>query len=258
MPLDIERILVTPVLHDTYGRSWNENSAKKVLSPNLIPDRHGIPTNLEAMKEYISKKDEVSELIGIFRDGFSEDDLTLGELWELASTIYRLPLYLSLRARSQASETNLSPALVDASRATAGIVAVTHSMLSEFMPSMRISPPTIYDYASGGNSDQINYFITEDGEDSCPAPKQMVLKMLDALISSPDDHAPELLDIADGLFNEDDIQGARSFALYHQLFVSYVQSLEDSLPTTKEGTDQMNQRIRMLYDELSSSLGYRD
>jgi len=257
MPLNAERILMPSGLHDTSGRSWDQGSAERALSSNPIPDRHGIPTNLEAMKEYACRKDEVSEIIGFFREGFSDEDLSLGELWELSCTVQRLPLYLSLRANLPIGEENVPPVLVDASRVTAGIVAVTQSMLSEFMPSTPISSSTVYDYAIGKNTDQINYFISEDGEDSCPAPKHAVLKILDQLITPVRDDTPRSIPLH-GLLDEKDIQAACDFALYHQLFLNYVQGLEDKLPTEDKEVDEVNKRIRMLFAELSLSLGYGD
>lgn len=257
MPLNVERILDPVDLRDASGRFWNQERATRILSPNPIPDRQGIPTNLEAMKEYVHNKDEVADVVGFFREGFSDNDLNLGELWELACTVHRLPLYLSLRANLPIGEENLPPVLVDASRVTAGIVAVTHSMLSEFMPSTPTSPDTLYEYATGKNPDQINYFISDDGEDSCPAPKHAVLKILDLLIIPVGDDTPRTIPFL-GLLDKKDIQGARDFALYHQLFFNYVQGLEDTLPIGDKEVNVVNERIRSLFAELSSSLGYED
>lgn len=257
MPIPIERIYsVRGNITDIDGRHFVPGKAKPTYVQNSISGREGHLTDVRAWEEFTHHKSDVLSLIGLMREGFPTEQLTVEELDLLSVSLDMLPAYLTLRASNPVDEHALPPSTIDAHRASLGILlAATRTVQNGINGNEHKTPSEIYDFMNGKNEDGINYFVSAHGKrsPSCPAPKDTVIKVLEAMLY-PSSKSTQIDQTDWGAYlTKDEIPNILQFGPVYSAFIDI---LDKDVPADIGEQLILNNTITDLYHAIHEALGY--
>ncbi len=258
MNIPIERLIVQDTdITDTEGRQFESQSP--IFVDNKLVGRGGFKTDIQAFKEFSERRESVISLISFLRSGFSQEPLTLEELFVCSSALYHLPAYMILRASQPCLTDSLPPSVIDTGRTAAGVFLVSAAMMStSSQEQQRFSPEEIYEFANGKNPDQKNFFVEADNDmQSCPAPEQMVKDVLHSMLYYPELNA---INVSSSdwreVLTEKDIPFSLLFGLsYYWFRHSYEKYGVLPVDAFKEKAELM-QDIKRFYIKVNIALGF--
>ena len=189
MAIQKERLLSTSYkITDTLGRPMYSDVKDGVVTTNRIAGREEYETNRQAFIEFGENALDVENLIAYMREGIVEDKLNPRQIEQFARGLYALPLYLALRKNNPIPENEMPPAVIDTAISANGIASVAEIIDRSDLP-RDFQPSTvngIYQFANGRNLAGHNFFIGMSKPPlSCPAPEQVVKRILNALMNRP-------------------------------------------------------------------------
>ncbi|HVZ12715.1 MAG TPA: hypothetical protein VG965_06830 [Patescibacteria group bacterium] len=172
---------------DSTGRYMMTFPQPEDMVPNNIPGRENRLTNTTAYHEVMEHRRSILSLIYFLRANYDSDQLTISELSELALSVAVLPTYLTSRRTNPVDDGLLPPATIDGARMTSGMCTALFELVESrtVETTDHISGQRLFIMASGANNYDKNYFIEEDGPDSCPTPQHIAVPIFDSFINRP-------------------------------------------------------------------------
>lgn len=258
MSFQIERLPgLKDRITDPRNRHFRSSGEEKVLTNT---GREHLSTNIGAYREFQKNERGVYSLICFMRSAFPSDILSIGELSQLATGIFCLSEYLTLRADSPLAENAIPSSVLDATRAVAGIDQISWILSQGRKATSRkkyLSPKEIYDFANGDNLTGTNYFMAE--QSSCPAPEAMIEEILSIMITKPNEEVviPGDADWT-SILEAKEIRRVVEFgALAMELKIKWQEF--DALAQDETGEKiKLSPEMRPIYERINAVLGYTD